>query len=399
MRYYVYILLDDRVEGNYSNNYSKISYKPFYVGKGDYEAKNKNQRHLTHYSDTILNNKRSKSNPHKTNIIKKLIILGFKPNFSIVFETDNEENAFRVEKELINYYGRYSDSGILTNIVIGGSGGDTFSNNPRKEEIREKHKFNTIGVNNPMYGRPLINNPSYLSKLNGVHWNKGRKASKETINKMKENAKIRPMNKIVVIDAKTLEEIDILNIIDLIKKYNIKTKSLVYRCILYGGSYNGYFFKYLNTELVLVKTKRPDYVKPVNDSPKGFKKNENGLVRITKGVYYKECISSENEFFFNNVFDASEATGFNSTVIRRKCKNNNQKTKIFRWEDKDYTFDIKIGNNQRKVKRIDKDDNELVFDSLKLAAEYIDGKITSVLAVCKGRNKTYKGFKFEYVNY
>ncbi len=31
-------------------------------------------------------------------------------------------------------------------------------------------------------------------------------------------------------------------------------------------------------------------------------------------------------------------------------------------------------------------------------AEYMDGKITSVLAVCKGRNKSYRGFKFEYIN-
>jgi hypothetical protein len=40
----------------------------------------------------------------------------------------------------------------------------------------------------------------------------------------------------------------------------------------------------------------------------------------------------------------------------------------------------------------------MVFESLKSAADYIDGKITSVLAVCKGRNKTYKGYKFEYKN-
>jgi len=398
MRYYIYILLDDRTEGNYSNNYSEINYKPFYIGKGDYKAKNKKLRHLSHYNDVILENNVCKYNPHKSNTIKSLINLGFKPNFRIIFETDNEEEAFKVEMELISYYGRCSDGGILTNITIGGSGGDTFSNNYRKEEIRKKHSENTKGINNPMYGRLFEKNPSYLSKINGTHWNKGRKANEETINKMKENAKLRPKNKIVVINSETLEEIDILTINEIVDKYNIKTKSLVYRCIKYGGSLNNYYFKYVDTELILSKTNRPDYKKPIDDSPVGFKKTKNGVIRISKLVYYKENINSDNELVFNNVFEASEFTGFNPTVIRRKCKNNNFYYHIFRWENEEYKFDVKIGNNQRKVKRIDKLGNEMVFNSLKSAAEYMDGKITSVLAVCKGRNKSYRGFKFEYIN-
>jgi hypothetical protein len=398
MRYYIYILLDDRTEGNYNNNYSEINYKPFYIGKGDYNAKNKQLRHLSHYNDVILENKTSKINPYKSNTIKKLIDLWFKPNFSIVFETDNEEAAFKVEIELINYYGRFLDGGILTNIVIGGSGGDTFTNNPRKEEIREKHSKNAKGVNNPMYGRLLEKSPSHLSKINGQHWNKDRKASEETKNKMKENAKLKPTKKIVVINSETLEEIEILTISELIKKYAIKTKNMIYRCIKYGGSYNGYYFRYIDSELVLTKTNRPDYKKPIDDSPRGFKTTKNGIIRVSKLVYYKEDINSETELVFNSVFEASEATGFNPTVIRRKCKNNNFYTNIFRYENEEYTFDVKILNNQKKVKRIDKDGNELMFNSLKLAAEYMGGKITSVLAVCKGRNKTYKGFKFEYVN-
>jgi hypothetical protein len=398
MRYYIYILLDDRIKGDYNNSYSEINYKPFYVGKGDYKTKNKQLRHLSHYNDVILENKVSKVNPHKSNTIKKLIELGFKPNFCIIFETDNEDEAFKVEMGLIKHYGRISDGGMLTNITIGGSGGNTFSNNPRKEEIREKHRLNTVGSNNPMYGLKLEDRPSYKPKLNGNHWNKGRKASKETKNKMKENAKLRPINKIVVINSETLEEIEILTIHELITKYNIKTKSFVYTCIKYGGSYNGFYFRYIDSELVLTKTKRPDYEKPIDNSPRGFKTTKNGIIRTSKLVYYKEDINSETELVFNSVFEASEATGFNPIVIRRKCKNNNFYTNIFRYENEEYTFDVKILSNQKKVKRIDADGNELIFNSLTSAAEYMGGKITSVLAVCKGRNKTYRGFKFEYIN-
>jgi len=398
MRYYIYILLDDRVMGDYSNNYSEINYKPFYIGKGDYNAKNNRKRHLTHYIDVLKDNRSSKINPHKTNTIKKLIGLGFKPNFKVIFETDNEDEAFKVEKELIGYYGRFTEGGLLTNIVIGGTGGDTFNNNPKKEEIREKHSENTKGSKNPMYGRPIEINPSYLAKINGVHWNKGKKFTKERIDNMKENFKSRVKRLIVMIDSKTLEEIDILNINDILNKYEFKTKSLIYRCIKYGGTYKGYYFRYNDSELVYSKTKRSDYKKPTDDSSRGFKTTKNGIIRISKLVYYKKDIDSNIELVFNNVFEASEQIGLNPTVIRRKCKNNNTFIDIFRWENEEYTFDIKKGNNQRKVRRIDNNGDIIEFDSLKSAAEYIDGKITSVLAVCKGRNKTYKGFKFEYIN-
>lgn len=398
MRYFIYILLDDRVMGDYSNNYSEINYKPFYIGKGDYDSKNKRKRYLTHYIDALNDNRSSKINPHKTNVIKKLNELGFKPNFKIIFETDNEDEVFKVEKELINYYGRFSEGGLLTNIVVGGTGGDTFTNNPKKENIRKKHSENTKGSKNPMYGRPIELNPSYLAKINGVHWNKGKKFTKEQIDKMKENRKFRVKREIVIIDSKTMEEIEILTINEIIEKYNFKIKSLIYKCIKHGGSYNGYYFRYIDSELVYTKSKQPDYKPFIDDSPRGFKTTKNGVIRISKLVYYKKDINSDVELVFNNVFDASEQIGLNPTVIRRKCKNNNTYNNIFRWENEEYTFDIKIGNNQRKVRRIDDNGNIIEFDSLKLAAEYIDGKPTSVLAVCKGRNKTYKGFKFEYIN-
>jgi hypothetical protein len=138
MRYYVYVLLDDRKKGSFCNDHCDLINQPFYIGKGDRNTKNKSERHLTHYKDVLLGNKSSEINPYKTNIIKKLFNLGYEPNFQIVFESNDENEAFNVEKELIEFYGRFIDGGVLTNITIGGSGGDTFTNTPNKEEIRIK---------------------------------------------------------------------------------------------------------------------------------------------------------------------------------------------------------------------------------------------------------------------
>ena len=66
---------------------------------------------------------------------------------------------------------RYDKSGPLVNISKGGDGGDNFTNNPRKEEIREIHRKNALGSNNNMYGLPLEEYPSHKAKLRGEHWN------------------------------------------------------------------------------------------------------------------------------------------------------------------------------------------------------------------------------------
>jgi len=383
--------------GDYSNNYSEINYKPFYIGKGDYNAKNNRKRHLTHYIDALKDNRSNKINPHKTNTIKKLIELDFKPNFKVIFETDNEDEAFKVEKELISYYGRVTDGGLLTNIAIGGTGGDTFTNNPKKEEIREKHSKNTKGSKNPMYGRGISNHPSHIAKLNKKHWNKGIKRGKSTKMKMSESQSKRPKKEIVIIDPKTLEELDVLTINDLILKYQTLNKGSVYRCIKHGGSHRGFLFKYLGEELVLTKSRREDYIKPVDNSPKGYRTTKDGhIIKVSKTVFHKDSIDSDVELKFKDVNEASQNTGFNPTVIRRKCKINNSYDKIFRWEGEEYSFNVKLGNNRKPVIRTDKNGEQLEFDSLKSAADFMGGKITSVLAVCKGRNKTYKGYKFEY---
>jgi len=139
-------------------------------------------------------------------------------------------------------------------------------------------------------------------------------------------------------------------------------------------------------------------VKPKDNAPKGYRTTKNGVIKVSKAVCYKKSINDLNEIVFDDVNEASEFIGLNVTVIRRKCKNNNTHDNIFRWDNKDYTFNVKIGNNKKGVIRINKDGSETEFESLKEAAESIGGKTTSVLAVCKGRNKTYKGLVYKYKN-
>lgn len=68
--------------------------------------------------------------------------------FEILFTYEDKNDAELKEQELI-------DSDIEKyNIADAKDGGDTFSNNPRKEEIRKLKSYQSSGKRNPMYGKP-----------------------------------------------------------------------------------------------------------------------------------------------------------------------------------------------------------------------------------------------------
>ena len=91
MRYYIYILLDPRYVGDFSNRFCEIKNKPFYVGKGNKYCKSGSIRHLQHYKDVLKDNIIiKKNNPHKFNLIKKLYSLNYEPLFKIIYESDDE---------------------------------------------------------------------------------------------------------------------------------------------------------------------------------------------------------------------------------------------------------------------------------------------------------------------
>lgn len=184
---YVYVIMDTLNPGNYRFGEYEFEYQPFYIGVSSINTiYNREERHI-HYAkngNDITNNK------YKMNIINRMLLNDKEPKYIKLCENMTRDDAFSLEKELISLFGvRYDGSGPLVNISAGGDGGDTFTNNPRKEEIREKHRQNALGSNNNMYGRPLEKNPSHLSKLSGEHWNKGRKADDELRKKFSEQRK------------------------------------------------------------------------------------------------------------------------------------------------------------------------------------------------------------------
>lgn len=175
---FIYVYLDPRENGDYQYDEYKFEYLPFYIGVSNNKTiHDRKSRHL-HYAkmDKDLTNNR-----FKKNIIKSILSNGLEPIIIKYKENLTKSDAFSMEIKMIETIGnRYDGTGPLINISKGGDGGDTFTNNPRKEQIRELHRKNAIGSNNNMYGLPLEEYPSHKAKLNNSHWNSGRKASDET---------------------------------------------------------------------------------------------------------------------------------------------------------------------------------------------------------------------------
>lgn len=380
MRYYVYILLDPRTSGKFDNPYSQIKMKPFYVGKGDSQCKNKSVRHLMHYIRAERNCPTShKLNPEKHNRIRKLIALGYEPTFEVVFRSDDEQKCFEIEKELILLYGKSKNGGLLANIVDGGSGGNTIDSvDGLKDKLRVINSARWSGENNPNFQRPIHENFSHQSKIRGNHWNNGRLATQETRSKMKESRKKRPLLKVVKVNMKTLEELEVLTRQDAQQTYGRG----INRSLQHGGACNGFFWKYLGSELKFTKTYEATYKRPK-------------VARHRKDkIVYKESLNSPDEMVFATLQEASDHTGINRMVISRKCQCNNTELHIFRRESQEFKFNIKTGH-KKGVKMIR---NGVVtkFNSITHAANTIGASVSAVFAAVSGRHKTCKGATFEY---
>jgi hypothetical protein len=181
---YVYILLNPLKKGIYKYNEYSFEYEPFYVGISNTESYYIREDMHTNF---VKNESTYAKNRIKNSIIKKILKNNMEPISIRIIENLSREIVCQEEIRLIELIGtKIEKSGPLSNISKGGDGGDTFTNNPRKEEIREKHRLNAIGENNNMYGLPLEKRPSHIAKLNGNHWNKGRIISEETRNIFKE---------------------------------------------------------------------------------------------------------------------------------------------------------------------------------------------------------------------
>lgn len=181
---YVYILLNPLKKGVYKYNEYSFEYEPFYVGISNTDSYYIREDMHTNF---VKNQSTYSKNKIKNSIIRRILKNNMEPISIRIIEGASREIVCQEEIRLIELIGtKIEKNGPLSNISKGGDGGDTFTNNPRKEEIREKHRQNAIGENNNMYGLPLEKRPSHIAKLNGNHWNKGRIISEKTRNIFKE---------------------------------------------------------------------------------------------------------------------------------------------------------------------------------------------------------------------
>jgi hypothetical protein len=130
LKYQVYELVDSK------------SNMPFYVGF----AKNPGRplRHLKEHNRWRTGRKIKNANYYKLRRIGELVNLGYDFQYRFIFESNNEDDAYKMETKMILYYGRIDiGTGILTNMTNSGRG----LINP-SEEVREK-----IRIGNQ---RPLI---------------------------------------------------------------------------------------------------------------------------------------------------------------------------------------------------------------------------------------------------
>lgn len=241
-KYYVYAYLDPREKGEYNYGNYKFNYKPFYIGKGYGERLNKHLEFVKYKNKDVTNNN------YKFNVIKQILNSKLEPIIIKIVEGVTNNVANDIEKLLIELMKfRYNNTGILTNISIGGLGGDTFTNNPNKELIREKHKLNAQGKNNHMYGLRLEQYPSHIAKINNRHWNTGRVASKETRAKMSyNNSTNNPNAKAVIKIDKFGNELECYNTAKEAAIENKANKSSICRAIRTGGCAGGYKWKFKN---------------------------------------------------------------------------------------------------------------------------------------------------------
>lgn len=116
---FVYALIDNRP---YSDNYNK----PFYIGISAHDNNLININHRKyarpyyHFTNKCI---KTCHNPLKNAIVLDILNNNFKPEIKILKENITLEEAFDMEKQLIQYFGKKCNkNGILTNISDGGDG-------------------------------------------------------------------------------------------------------------------------------------------------------------------------------------------------------------------------------------------------------------------------------------
>ena len=128
-QYIIYALLDTSRPINLKLGEFTFDYVPIYIGRGI-----RLSRPYTHIRRALNGDTRTKIRAK----VKQLIDGGVEVRPIYLKTKLNKKDADNIEVDLIFKLGRINDGGMLYNVCDGGDGGDTFTNNINKEEIRKK---------------------------------------------------------------------------------------------------------------------------------------------------------------------------------------------------------------------------------------------------------------------
>lgn len=135
-KFYVYVLLDQRVRGEWIFREKVFNFKPFYVGKGS------NDRISRHFNGCMLKRKSMKNS-----IIKAIKNeTGNFPLYDKVFAELEEKTSFQIEEAMIQHFGRLDiGTGILSNHTNGGEG-QSGATVKHKKRVTQIYQYSLDGV-------------------------------------------------------------------------------------------------------------------------------------------------------------------------------------------------------------------------------------------------------------
>jgi hypothetical protein len=186
--YYVYAYLDPSKKGTYSYESYTFDHEPFYIGKGKKGHRGRRGRCIRHLTKYCLEHDTNRLKVNK--IIKIKEETGTDPIVLMVKEDMLNTEAIALEIKLIKEIGRRDKkAGPLSNLT---DGGDTSTMSPeailklslsklgikRTQEVKDK-------ISKSLMGKKPTDQQRLKMSVNNVRYWKGKKLSKETIEKMK----------------------------------------------------------------------------------------------------------------------------------------------------------------------------------------------------------------------
>jgi hypothetical protein len=347
-KFYVYVYLDPRKPGEFIYDEYKFNYEPFYVGKGKGYRMNK---HLSEVKCGIY------KKDHKHNKIKKILEMGLFPIILKIKKNLSENNALKIEKNVIKLIGRSDNKlGPLANTT---DGGDGISGYKMVDDILKKRRRVVLQID-----------------MNG-----------DIINEWKSVKEANYFNKIST------------SISDVCKKKRFSLGGYIWR---YKNSYN--------KNLILDEIKDQKQKEHINRVNNGKHNN----IEIEE-YDVNGCLINE----WKSMIEASRFYGISSSSISQSIRNGskcinklfllkndvhkNKKIELFKFKNfnkiilkKNKINENYISTKGKRTKQIKNNNIVKIWNSISEASKHLGIPINNISRVCHGERHTAEGFKWEF---